>query len=106
MTGQGELGRECAWCGLPAVCDIQVQPARYRTVSRLDAVTGRRVAHQRLVQGEIRAWVCDEHKHVTSGQPPVVGVPRERKAKGVEQLGLFATANGRSGSAITGEVGR
>jgi hypothetical protein len=102
MTGQGELGRECAWCGLPAVCDVQVQPARFRTVSRIDPLTGRRVAQQRLAQGEIRVPVCDEHKRVTSGQPPI---PRERKARGVDQLDLFAITNVRPASAVTGEVG-
>ncbi|MGH2943890.1 MAG: hypothetical protein ACRDLN_14060, partial [Solirubrobacteraceae bacterium] len=103
MTGQGQLGRECAWCGLPAVCDVQVQPARYRTVSRIDPVTGRRVAQQRLVKAAIRVAACDEHRRVTSGQPPAVGVPRDRKATGVDQLGLFAPPRG---GAIGGEANR
>jgi hypothetical protein len=104
MTGQGELGRECAWCGLPAVGEIEVQPARYRTISRIDPLTGRRVAHQRLVQAAIRVPVCDAHKHVTTGQLPAVGIPRERKIKGVDQLDLFAT-NGWPSNAIA-EVAR
>jgi hypothetical protein len=90
MTGQGELGRECAWCVFPAVCEIEVQSARYRTVSRIDPMTGRRAAHQRLVQAAIRVPVCDAHKDVTVGQPPAVGIPRERKAKGIDQLDVFA----------------
>jgi hypothetical protein len=106
MTGQGKLGVECAWCGLPAVCDVQVQPAWFRTVSRIDPVSGRRVAHQQLVQGEIRVPVCDEHRHITTGQPSPPGIPRERKAKDVDQLDLFATANGQPVSAIGGEVDR
>jgi hypothetical protein len=106
MTGQGKGGRECAWCELPTVGDIQVQPAQYRTVSRIDPVTGRRVAHQQLVQAAIHAPVCDEHRSITAGQPPAVGIPRERKAKGVDQLDLFATNNGRPQNAITAEVGR
>jgi hypothetical protein len=108
MAGQGTLGAECAWCGLPAVCDVEVQPARYRTVSRLDPMTGKRTAHQRLVQAPIRVSVCDEHRDITSGQPRAPGIPRERKTRErVDQLDLFASGNGhRPGGAIAGETGR
>jgi hypothetical protein len=106
MTGQGVIGQQCAWCGLPAVCDIEVQPAQYRTVSRVDPMTGRRTTHQRFVQAAIRVPACDDHKHITSGQPPPVPIPRERKAKGADQLDLFATANGRPAGAILDEVAR
>jgi hypothetical protein len=110
MAGQGTVGAECAWCGLAAVCDVEVQPARYRTVSRLDSVTGKRVAHQRLVQAPIRVAVCDEHRDITTGQPWAPGVPRERKARErVDQLDLFVHAGGngqRPGGAIAGDTGR
>jgi hypothetical protein len=91
VTGQGIIGRDCAWCGLPAVGELEVQPAQYRTVSRRDPVSGGRITHQRLLQAAIFVAVCDEHRHVTSGQAPAVPVPRQRKARGVEQLGLFTT---------------
>jgi hypothetical protein len=90
VTGRGVIGRECAWCGLPAVGELEIQPAQYRTVSRRDPVSGRRTAYQRLVQAAIVVAVCDEHQYVTSGQPPPVAVPRQRTAKDVDQLGLFA----------------
>ena len=91
MNGQGVIGRECAWCGLPAVGDVELEPARYRTVSRRDPVTGKRTTHQAFVRAAIRAPVCTEHEHITHDQPPPVPVPRQRTARGVEQLGMFAT---------------
>jgi hypothetical protein len=94
MTGQGIIGRDCAWCGLPAVCELEVQPAQYRTVSRRDPVSGARITHQRLLQAAIVVAVCDEHQHITTGQAPAVAVPRHRKATGVERLGLFTTRSG------------
>jgi hypothetical protein len=112
MVGQGTLGAGCAWCGLPAVCDVQVQPARYRSVSRLDPMTGRRTAHQRLVQAPIRVPVCDEHRDIATGQPPAPGIPRERKTRErVDQLDLFAPSSAgatgtAAGGAIAGETGR
>ena len=53
MTGQGVIGRDCAWCGLPAVCDVETQAAQYRTVSRRDPVMGRRTSHQAFVRAAI-----------------------------------------------------
>jgi hypothetical protein len=95
MTGQGIIGRDCAWCALPAVCELEVQPAQYRTVSRRDPVSGGRTTHQRLLQAAIVVAACDEHRHITSGQAPAVAVPRQRKASGVDQLGLFTGAASR-----------
>jgi hypothetical protein len=91
MSGQGVIGRDCAWCGLPAVGEVEVQPAQYRTVSRKDPVTGKRAAHRAFVRAAIVAPICDEHQHITSGEPAPVAVPRKRTARGVEQLGMFAT---------------
>ena len=91
MNGQGVIGRECAWCGEPAVGDVELQPAHYRTVSRRDPMTGKRITHQAFVRAAIRAPVCAEHQHITHRQAPAVPVPRQRTAQGVEQLGMFAS---------------
>jgi hypothetical protein len=101
------IGRDCAWCGLPAVGEIEVQPAQHRTVSRTDPVTGRRTSHQAFVRAAIVVAVCDEHAHITTGQPGSVAIPRQRKARGVEQLGMFAvTADERLRNAIYREIDR
>jgi hypothetical protein len=106
VTGQGVIGRDCAWCGLPAVGEIEVQPAQYRTVSRKDPVTGRRATHQAFVRAAIVVPVCDEHQHITRGQPAPVPIPRQRVARGVEQLGMFATTTDeRLRNAIYRETG-
>ena len=107
MTGQGVIGRDCAWCGLPASREVEVQPARYRTVSRRDPVTGRRTAHQQFERAAIVAAVCNTHEQITRGQPPPVPIPRQRTARGVEQLGMFAIpGDQRSRNAIQGETAR
>jgi hypothetical protein len=95
MTGQGVIGRDCAWCGLPAVGELEVQPAQYRTVSRRDPVTGKRTTHQQFVRSAVVVAVCDTHGHITRGQPAPVPIPRQSTARGVEQLGLFANASHR-----------
>jgi len=107
VNGQGVIGRECAWCGPPAVGDVELQPARYRTVSRCDPVTGKRTTHPAFVRAAIRAPVCTEHQHITHGQPAPIAVPRQRTAQAVDQLGLFATtADERLRNAIHGEIDR
>jgi hypothetical protein len=107
MNGQGVIGRECAWCGLPAVGEVEVEPVQYRTVSRRDPVTGKRTTQQAFVRAAIGAPVCTEHERITRGQPPPVPVPRQRTARNVEQLGMFATtADERLRNAIHGETGR
>jgi hypothetical protein len=107
VTGQGVIGRDCAWCGLPATTEVEVQPARYRTVSRRDPVTGRRTAHQVFERAAIVVAVCDTHAQITCGQPAAVPIPRQRTARNVEQLGMFAvTADERSRDTIHGETGR
>jgi len=99
------IGAGCAWCGLPAVARVEVQPAQYRTLTRKDPITGRRVAHQESVRAAIRVPVCGEHEHITRGQPAPVPVPRT--ASDVEQLGMFpATAEERLRNAIYREIGR
>jgi hypothetical protein len=107
VTGQGVIDQPCAWCRLPAVDEIEVQPARYRSLGRVDPIIGDRSAYQQLVRCAVRVPVCDEHRHITAGQAPAVGVPRNRKSTGVEQLGMFpATADERLRNAIYRETGR
>jgi hypothetical protein len=93
VNGQGVIEPGCAWCDLPAVGEVEVQPAQYRTVSRRDLVTGKRTSHQAFVRAAIRVPACDEHQHITRGQPPPVPVPRQRTARNVEQLGMFANTD-------------
>ena len=90
MTGQGVIGRECAWCALPAVGEIEVQPAEQRTVTRVDAVSGERTSYQRTVRAAVVVAVCDDHAQIKAGQPRAVAVPRQL-ARDVQQLGLFVT---------------
>jgi hypothetical protein len=93
VTGQGLIGRDCAWCGLPATGEVEVQPARYRTVSRRDPVTGKRTARQQFERAAVVVPVCDTHAQITRGQPAAVAIPRQRTARGVEQLDMFASAS-------------
>jgi hypothetical protein len=93
VNDQGVPGRVCAWCGLPAVCEIEVQPPEYRTTSRVDAVSGERVADRRLVRLAIVAAVCETHRDITLGQARPVVSPRHRCAREA-QLGLFASTPG------------
>jgi hypothetical protein len=104
VTGRGLIGRECAWCGLPAVGDVEVCPAQYRSLGRVDPLIGDRGAYQRLVRSAVRVPVCDEHRQITIGQPPAIGVPRDRKTTAVEQLGMFPVERLRT--AIYRETGR
>ena len=108
MTGQGVIGEACAWCGLPAVDEVEVRPAQYRVLGRVDPIIGDRSAYQQLVRSAVRVPVCEEHAHITRGQAAAVGVPRERKTtRGVEQLGMFAaTPDERLRNAIYRETGR
>ena len=94
MTGQGVIGRDCAWCGLPATTEVEVQPMRYRTVNRRDPMTGKRTAHQQFERAAVVVPVCDTHEHITRGQPAPMPVPRQRTARGVQQLDMFATPSG------------
>jgi hypothetical protein len=107
VTGQGAIGQACAWCGLPAVEKVEVRPAEYRSLGRVDPIIGDRSAYQQLVRCAVRVPVCDEHAHIARGQPDPVGVPRERKTTGVEQLGMFpVSADERLLHAIYRETGR
>jgi hypothetical protein len=107
VTGQGVIGSDCAWCGLPAVGEVEVRPAEYRSLGRVDPIIGDRGAYQQLVHAPIVVPVCDEHAQIKSGQPAPVPIPRQRTAKGVEQLGMFAcTEQERVRNAIYRETGR
>jgi hypothetical protein len=106
VKGQGVIGRDCAWCGLPAVCEIEVQPAEYRTTSRRDPVSGERVADRRVVRLAIVVAACHAHRDITAGQRRPVFSPRHRSAR-EPQLGLFASAQQqRMRDAITGKRDR
>jgi hypothetical protein len=106
MNGRGVIGRDCAWCGLPAVCEVEVQPAQYRTVGKVDPVIGDRSAYQRLVSRAIVVPACDEHQQITRDQQAPVR-PSRGRARDVEQLGLFVTdEDARLRNAIYHEVGR
>ena len=89
MNGQGVIGRDCARCGLPAVGEIEVVPAQYRSIAPVDPIIGDRGAYQRLVRSAVRVPACTEHQHIKAGQPRPAGLPRQRTARGVEQLGMF-----------------
>jgi hypothetical protein len=107
MNGQGVIGRDCAWCGQSAIGDVEVQPAQYRTVSRVDPVSGERTTHRRLVSAAIVVSACGEHQQITRGQAPPVWTPRAGRARDVEQLGLFVTdEDARLRNAIYREVER
>jgi hypothetical protein len=95
MTGQGVIGRDCAWCSLPATSEVEVQPAQYRTVSRRDPISGKRTAHQVFERAPIMAAVCDTHQQITHSQPAPIAIPRQRTAQGVDQLGLFTSTAAR-----------
>jgi hypothetical protein len=92
VSGQGVLGRPCAWCGLPATGEVEVQAARYRTVSRRDPVTGKRTAHQQFERAAVVVPIRDTHRQITRSQPPPVSVPRT--AQSVQQLDMFVTLSG------------
>jgi hypothetical protein len=107
VTGQGRIRPGCAWCGLPAVDELEVRSAEYRSLGHVDPIIGDRSAYQQLVRAAIRVPVCDEHAQITRGQPAAVGVPRQRKATGVEQLGMFpVSADERLRNAIYRELDR
>jgi len=107
VNGQGIIGRDCAWCGLPAVGEVEVQPTQHRTVTRRDPVTGERASHQVFVRAAIVVPACTEHQHIRDGQPARVAVPRQRIAQGVEQLGMFPdNRDERLRNAIYRETGR
>jgi hypothetical protein len=107
VTGQGVIGRDCAWCGLPATTEVEVQPARYRTISRLDPITGKRTAHQVFERAAIVAPVCDTHQHITRRQPAPVAIPRQHTADGIDQVGMLpVAADERLRTAIYRETGR
>jgi hypothetical protein len=107
VTGQGVIGRNCTWCGLPATGEVEIQPVQQRTVSRRDPVTGKRTTHQAFVRAAIVVPVCDDHKHITTEQPPPVKLPRQSKARGVQQLDLFASPeHERPRNAIYRQTGR
>jgi hypothetical protein len=97
---------ECAWCAAAAVCEIEVQPAEYQTVSHVDPVSGERITGRRLLRLAIVVAVCDAPRDITIGQPRAVVHPRHHCARG-RQLDLFASAqHERLRDAIAGDRGQ
>jgi hypothetical protein len=94
VTGQGMIARQCAWCGHPAVCELEIAPGQYRMLGRVDPIIGDRSACQQLLHAAIIAAACDQHKQITTGRSPAVGVPCQCRARDVEQLGLFSVHGG------------
>jgi hypothetical protein len=107
VTSQGLNGRACGWCGLGAVADVEVRPAQYRSLGRVDPLIGDHGAYQHLVRAAVRVPVCDQHRQITTRRSSAIGVPRERKTMGVEQLGMFpVTGHERLRNATRRETGR
>jgi hypothetical protein len=106
VTGQDVIGAGCAWCGLLAVADVEVRPAQYRRLGRVDPLIGDRGAYQCLVRAAFRVSVCDQHRQITTRPSPAIGVPREHKTTDVQQLGIFAvTGDERLRNATRRETG-
>lgn len=83
-----------------------MQPAEYQTTSRVDPVSGERIADRRLLRPAIVVAACDAHRDITIGQPRPVVRARHRSAPGA-QPDLFASAeHERLHNAITGIRGR
>lgn len=91
------LGALCAWCDLPAVDEVTVEPAKYEK--------GDGGLPGKLLQRSKKAYACDDHLHVTDDQPAPIGAFRRRKAKGVVQLDIFGGDDSRrSANAIYGDA--
>ena len=84
VDGQALLGRDCAWCGEPAVAEIEIQPARYRKVK-----VNPRVYADEVAQFAITTYVCDAHRGTVKNQPPPMKNPRTTKDKTAEQTTIF-----------------
>jgi hypothetical protein len=96
VSGQGVIGRDCAWCGPPETTEVEVQPAQYRMVSRCDPMTGKRTVQQQFARAAVVVAVCDAHEQITRDQPAPVLILRQRTARGVQQLDIFATGGGET----------
>ena len=106
MNGQDVTAEACVWCGRPAVGEVEVRPAAYHWLGPVDPIIGDRGAYRQLGRAAVRVPVCDEHRQITIGQLPPVGVPRQRTATAVEQLTLFpVTADERLLHAIYRQTG-
>lgn len=95
MTREGKQARidlVCAWCGLPGVGEVLLQEAIYEK--------GEGGLPGQLLKQAQKVPACDEHLTITENQPAPIGSFRQRKAKGVEQMEMFA--DGKKGNAIYG----
>ena len=84
------MSQSCQWCGAPATTTIEIEPVRYRSVTKTDPRTGERMSAKEVAQFAITAEVCDAHKSVRDrqGGQPITDL-RRKKAKGVEQTSIF-----------------
>ncbi len=66
---------------------VELEPARYRQVTKTDPATGKRITAREVARFAIEADVCAEHREVRDrqgGQP--LPDPRHREANGYEQV--------------------
>lgn len=74
----------CAWCGQPAVANIETAPQRFRAIQGLDP-RGNPTTHKQLVRA-VTAPACKECRmRLVYRQPD----PAPRKTKDVPQLSVF-----------------
>lgn len=89
MPGQGIIGQTCAWCELPATGDIEVEAAETKAGELLRAA--------RVVPA------CDEHRAIPTGGGLAPNRKMRSKARGVDQLDIFAAGASTATDAIRGE---
>ncbi len=80
MTSQGILGQQCAWCQLPAVTKVEVEP------EQRGKVRGRPTYKPPIIVpacGGDHSAVPEEGRHLSAHER------LHRKAKGVKQLDIF-----------------
>lgn len=100
----------CYWCGRPAGGRIEIQPARYRKVTKVDPQTGERVSRDEVAEFAIYADVCGEHAQITEDQPVPIDKLRRKRASKAQQTTIYDVpgvgvdpADTRKRSAIYGD---
>lgn len=67
----------CTWCGEPATCEVETQPAQLRDVKGVKT----------LVRRAIKAPACEQHRTITQTQDPPPSLKRgARRHPGPDQL--------------------
>lgn len=82
-------GMTCFWCDEPAVARIEVEPARYKTVT-VEGPRGVPIVGMRVTRFAVQADVCAAHRNIRDreGGAPVPD-RRRRRATGIQQLDIF-----------------